>query len=145
MTESTVRRPTVYDSAVDRWLVGLLILTPVLSALIGGYLIWIGKAGDATYVFLTGGLTALITIAFTVPCRYTILNDTLSIRCGIICYQVSLNTIEDIEKSSSLLSGPALSIRRVKVATKRRSHLISPKDREEFIRDLRKAVKQAKK
>ena len=144
MTEKS-NRPSVYDSAVDWWLFLLLIMTPVFSAIFGCYLMWLGEASDATILFAVGGATALITAAFAVPCRYSILDDTLSIRCGVIVYQVPLAEIDHVEKSSSLWSGPALSIRRVKVSTKKRKHLISPKDRDEFIRELRKAAKQAKK
>lgn len=120
-------------------------MTPICSAIFGGYLLWLGESADATVLFVVGGMTALITTAFAVPCRYTILQDTLSIRCGLIIYQVPLADIEHVEKSSSLWSGPALSIKRVLVSTAKRKHLVSPKDRDEFIRELRKAAKRAKK
>lgn len=144
MSNSTARRPTVYESAIDWWLAMLLVATPVLAAILGVYLMWTGRAGDATWLFVVGALAALITAAFAVPCRYTILEDTLSIRCGLLVYQVPLSEIEHVEKSSSMWSGAALSLRRVLVKSGRRKHLISPKDRDDFIRDLRKAVKQAK-
>ena len=121
-----------------------MVVTPVGSAIFGGFSLWLGEAAGATILFAVGGLAALVTAAFTVPCRYTILTDTLSIRCGLIVYQVALSEIENIEKSSSLHSGPALSIKRVLVSTNKRGYLISPKDCDGFIRELRKAAKQSK-
>jgi membrane protein YdbS with pleckstrin-like domain len=136
-------RSDVYDSAVDWWILALLLLTPVAAAVIGIYLIVQGRPGDSTWLFLTGGLTAITTAAFAVPCRYTILDDALSIRCGLLFYQIPLDKITDVSLSSSWMSGPALSLKRVKVQTDRRSHIISPKFREDFVRDLRKAIKHS--
>jgi hypothetical protein len=82
----------------------------------------------------------VLTIALTQPCRYTILDDSLSIRCGIVFYQIPLDEIESVEPSGSWLSAPALSLRRVKVRSKRRTILISPASREAFIEDLRSAA-----
>ncbi len=121
----------------------MLLLTPVLAAVIGVYAVWIGRPGDATWLFLTGALTAIVTAAFAVPCRYTILDDSLSIRCGLVVYQVPLSTITDVSLSSTWMSGPALSLKRVRVKTQRKTHIISPKFREDFVRDLRKAIKHS--
>ncbi|MGB7345962.1 MAG: PH domain-containing protein [Pirellulaceae bacterium] len=135
--------PTVYESAIDWWILALLLITPILSAVIGIYAIWIGRPGDSTWLFLTGAITALVTAAFAVPCRYTILEDALSIRCGLLFYQVPFESIQDVSLSSTWASGPALSLKRVKVQTEKRTHIISPKFREDFVRELRKAIKQS--
>ena len=146
MTDSQARS-TVYESAVDWWLALLLISAPILSAVIGIYLLAIGRPADATWLFITGAVIALVTAILAHPCRYTILDDALSIRCGVVCYQVSFSDIDSVEKTNSIGSGPSLSTKRVCVTTKakKKSHLISPKQREEFIRDLRSAVKKVKK
>ncbi|NND97909.1 MAG: PH domain-containing protein [Pirellulaceae bacterium] len=135
----------MYDSAVDAWILALLIFTPALAALIGIYFIVIGQPGESMWLFLCGAITVIVTTALTVPCRYTILDDSLSIRSGLLVFRVDLDQIDSIEPSSSWLSGPALSLRRVRIIASKRRYLISPKSRDEFIRDLRKAVKQAKK
>ena len=122
----------------------MVMLTPLLSAALAGYLIFIGQPGDATWMLIVGAVALVVTAAFAVPCRYTILEDALSIRCGILFYQVPLAEIIDVDKSSSWVSGPALSLKRVAVHTRQKRYLISPKGRDEFIRDLRKAVKRAK-
>ena len=92
---------------------------------------------------LAGIGTLIVTALFTIPCRYTILTDTLSIRCGVVFMRVPLKQLKSIEMSGSWLSGPALSIRRVKVSTASRFYLVSPVDREKFIEELREAVRVA--
>ena len=126
----------MYESAVDLWIALMLILTPVLASGLSIYLLLDGRQGDAMILFVTAVATLLVTAAFTYPCRYTILNDALSVRCGFICYQVPLDEIERVEPSRTLRSGPALSMRRVLVTTRKRKHVLSPRARDEFIRDL---------
>lgn len=138
------RRPTVYESGVDAWIAVMLMVTPAIAAVLGAYMLWIGKNGDALILLGTGVTVTVITVALTLPCRYTILDDALSIRCGLVCYQVPLDQIERIERSSTLLSGPALSMRRVLVITRKKRHILSPRERDEFMDDLDNAVKRAK-
>ncbi len=126
----------IYNSAIDAWIAVMLMMTPALAAVIGGYLLWFGRAGDAAIMFASGAFALLVTMAFAIPCRYTILDDALSIRCGLIFYQVPLNEIVSVESTSTLRSGPALSMRRVAVKTSKRTIILSPKDRDRFIADL---------
>lgn len=133
-------RPTQYDSAIDWWIAALMLLAPVLSAALGVQLLVAGNADGAIYLFLIGAGGLLLTMLLTVPCRYTILDDLLSVRCGVIFFRIPLAEIESIEPSGSWLNGPALSLRRVKIRTPNRSVLVSPRQREEFIADLRSAV-----
>ncbi len=130
----------IYDSAIDAWIAIMLMMTPILAAFIGCYLLWIGQAGDAAIMFASGAFTLLVTMAFAIPCRYTILDDALSIRCGLIFYQVPLNEIVSVEPTSTLRSGPALSMRRISVKTTKRTVILSPKDREGFISELTRLI-----
>ena len=114
----------------------MLVMTPISAAMIGTYLLVEGRSADAMILFLTGALAALITIAFTLPCRYTVLEDTLSLRCGLICYQVPLADIQSVEPSRTIMSGPALSMNRVLIQTAKRQYILSPKERDAFIEDL---------
>ena len=140
-THKPPTRPTVYDSAIDTWIVLMLLLAPVTATLLGAYLLWLGRPTDASVMFLTAASTFVVTLAFTMPCRYTMLEDTLSIRCGLICYQIPYDSITRVEPSASLRSGPALSTRRVLVEAGNRKHILSPKDREAFIENLISASK----
>lgn len=136
-------RPTVYPSAVDLWLPLLILMTPAAAVFFGVLLIRQGRASEAITLFLMGGGLLLVFGMFTIPCRYTILEDTLSIRCGIMFRQIPLAEIESLQSSASLRSAPALSVRRVLVKTKKRDYLISPKRREAFIKDLQQAIQAA--
>lgn len=133
-------RPRVYHSGVDLWVRIMLLLSPVFTAVVGIYFIMNQRPGDAMTMFFVGVVTMLITAMFTTPCRYTILSDALSVRCGIICYQVPFTEIKTVEKSSTWINGPALSMKRVVVSTEKRKLVLSPKDRDEFITDLRECT-----
>ena len=137
------QRATVYDSAIDLWIAALIFLGPTCAAAMGVALVVNARPAEASILFLTAAVTLIVTVALTLPCRYTILDDALSIRCGLICYQLDLRDIRVVEPSASLRSGPALSLRRVLVATDRRKHILSPKDRERFILQLSDAIKRA--
>ena len=140
MNPTRPKRPTVYPSAVDSWIGAMLLLTPLCAAAIGIYLMVQGRAGDAMILFLTGAFAAIVTMAFTLPCRYTVLNDALSIRCGVLCYQIPLATIESVEPSRTIVSGPALSMKRVLIKTAKRDYILSPIDRDQFIEDIRSTL-----
>ncbi|MFG0290929.1 MAG: PH domain-containing protein [Rhodopirellula sp. JB044] len=135
---STRRRSDrkVHQSAIDWW-VAVLLGAPIVGAVaVAAYLIALDRPGDASVMFLTAAGILVVTAIFTVPCRYTLLTDTLSIRCGVVCYQVPYETIREVRKSATLRSGPALSLRRVVVKTDRREHILSPVDRDRFIEQL---------
>ena len=130
----------VYESAIDAWVGILLFMTPFVAAVIGIYAWIIGQPGDASILFAAGGLALLIMLAFSLPCRYTLLEDALSIRCGLMVRQIPFADIQSVKLSSSWKSGPALSLRRVAVRTGRRVVILSPRDREEFIDELRQRI-----
>ena len=135
----------VYGSAVDLWILVLLMLTPIGMIVFAGLLFQQGRAGDALTILLVGAGSTAVTMMFAVPCRYTILEDALSIRAGVLVYQVPLAQIQRIQLSSSWRSAPALSLRRVLVETDKKTYLVSPKDREGFMSHLQEAADQAKK
>ena len=128
----------VYKSAVDVWVVALLLLSPSLGTLLGCYCAWIQRPDDAAVFFAASAVTLLVTMALIFPCRYTLTNDTMSVRCGLfIFYQVAYESIVSANCTSTLRSGPALSLKRIEVKTDKRSVIISPVDRDRFLADLR--------
>ncbi|MCC9600580.1 PH domain-containing protein [Stieleria sp. JC731] len=141
-TQSTATKPkrVVFPSAVDLWLAFLLMLGPIICAVITGISLWQGKNQEALICLLTGAGILLLIGILVIPCRYTITEDTLSIRCGLLLTRVPLDQIKGVEKSGSWLSAPAMSIRRVKVTTGSRFYLVSPSDRDRFIEELQTAV-----
>ncbi len=130
------KSPVVHQSAIDRWVACLLMLSPVAAIAIGLWLMFQERPDDAFILFIAGAGATLLTVACCLPCRYTLLPDALSIRCGIMVSQVPYASITKVEKSATLRNGPALSLRRVIVVTEKKSIVLSPKDRDEFIEQL---------
>jgi len=125
-----------YHSAVDRWLAILLLLPIVGAVAVGIGLVAMDRPGDAWPMFGVAFGILLVTAIFTVPCRYTLLEDALSVRCGVVCYQVPYAEIVEVRSGFTFASGPALSLRRVIVRTTKRDHILSPARRETFMEDL---------
>jgi len=134
--------PRVYQSAVDTWLMILLYAGPAALVLLGIYAWYQGQA-DATMacLMLSVGLI-LLNLLLTAPCRYTLTEDTLNIRCGLLFSSVPLSRVRDAELSSTWQSAPALSLRRVKIKLDRGVRIVSPVQREAFIQDLMAAVEK---
>ncbi|MEM1069519.1 MAG: PH domain-containing protein [Planctomycetota bacterium] len=138
------QRPTVYESAIDRWIAALLLASPFLTIVLS-IVSWIqGEPRDALILLGTSVFVAIVSAIFTLPCRYTIDEIELHVRCGLIAFRVPLVDITQIEKSHSWMSGPALSLKRVLVATPKKRWLLSPLNREDFILDLQHAVDEAR-
>ena len=142
MPERTIPadRPTVYSSAVDLWIAVLLIMSPVFAAALGIYAWTEGERDGAMILLITALATFLLTLALTLPCRYTIEDEDLHVRCGILSYRIPLKTIERVEPSRTWTSGPALSMKRVMVFTKFKNYVLSPRDQDGFIADLTSAA-----
>ena len=134
-------KPTeVYDSAVDAWIVIMLLLGPLAPAAVGVVLLLSGKPGDASILFLASSATLVLTMALTMPCRYTLLKDAVSVRCGLVFFQIPFDRIRQVEPSATWRSGAALSMKRVLIHTDRSKYVVSPKQREQFIERLRAAA-----
>ena len=129
-----------YPSAVDKWLAAILIGTPLLVMAQGIYFcIAVNMRVGLLTIILAVFIGALITL-LSLPCVYTLNDEKLTIRCGLIRYKVPLSEIRHVEKSGKLWSAPALSINRVEVITNKQNYLISPKDRDTFIADVRARI-----
>lgn len=132
--------PRTYRSAVDLWLALILVGLPVGIVAAGVYRLMQSDRMGALLIFeglFVGGLMAL----FAVPCIYTLTEDVLHIRCGIMTTIIPLGRIDRVEPSRSLWSGPALSLRRVRIDYGGGERaLVSPRERETFIVELQAAV-----
>jgi hypothetical protein len=127
--------PTVYPSAIDAWLIVVLVAAP-LSIVATGTVLLTRSTGAGLILILSGMLVGALIAALSVPCRYTLTSAQLRVRCGIIDDTVPLSKIRSVEASNSAWSAPALSLRRVKINLDDGFRLISPKERDLFIADL---------
>lgn len=128
----------VFVSAVDWW-VAALLLFPVFAAAALGILLMIDqRPDDATWMFLAAACITVGTGLLTQPCRYTMLDQSLSMRCGLLVRRVDYADIREVKRTSTWRNGLALSLNRVLIATDRGDHIVSPKNREQFMIELRR-------
>jgi hypothetical protein len=143
-TSHSSHPPTVYRSAIDLWIAVLLLSPPVFAAAVAIFLWNEGNDRGALILMITAAGTLLLTLIFTVPCRYTLEADELDVRCGLLSYRIPLKTIERVEPSRTIASGPALSMKRVVVYTRMKNYVLSPRDRERFLADVRAAAETSR-
>ncbi len=124
-----------YPSAVDAWIVAALAAAPIVVIALGLAAMRVSIGAGLLQVGFGVGIGALI-LAMSVPCVYTLTEQTLFIRSGVFREEIPLSRIRGAEKSGSLLSSPALSIKRVKVRLDDGYRLISPRDRDGFIAEI---------
>lgn len=132
----------VYPSAVDLWLIVLLYLGPAIELVLSWYTWQQGRADIAGICLISFAGLMLLNLLLTWPCRYTLTEDSLNIRCGLLFQTLPLHRIRGAELSSSWRSAMALSTRRVRIELDRGYRLVSPVDREAFISDLMNAVRR---
>jgi len=130
----------VYRSAVDFWLVIVIYSGPAALLSVALYS-WAEGRPDISGASLMAfaGLVLLFRL-LTSPCRYTLTDDSLNIRCGILFRSVPLSRVRSAELSSTWESAPAMSLRRVKIVLDQGHRIVSPVDRQAFIADLMAAV-----
>ncbi len=91
-----------------------------------------------------GVVVALVIGLLLIPCHYTLTDDAILIRCGLLRQRIALKDVRAIELSDCPLSAPALSLRRIRIETMNgREQLISPRDREGFIAEVRAKITPA--
>lgn len=109
----------------------LLVLGVVLTFMII-HAVWLGV------VIIC--LTTLFVVNIYTQTYYTITpDDHLIVKCGILeTFEINIHDIEWIRKTTELTNAPALSVYRLEISYKGGRILVSPKNRDKFIADLRK-------
>jgi hypothetical protein len=129
-----------YRTAVDIWIVSILIGAPSLVLALG---VWAYQRNHVAGLLqmALGVMIAVLISLFSRPCGYALEGEVLRIRCGLLEEALPLAKIRGLELNTSLWSAPGLSSRRVKILLKDGDHrLVSPEDREGFMRDLQEAL-----
>jgi membrane protein YdbS with pleckstrin-like domain len=129
----------VFPTKVDRWLavvlsIGLVVqLVSFVSALTTPNSITTG-----TLALSCVGLFApiVLLLALAVPTRYELHSDQLVIRSGLIRYRIPYAAVRGVEPTRNPLSAPAWSLDRLKIKRPSGFALISPKDKDGFMRAL---------
>jgi membrane protein YdbS with pleckstrin-like domain len=126
-----------FRSRIDWWLAALIFGALGLAAWRVGAEVWWKPTPDN---WVAAGVTALLlalaiwTFATT---AYDVDTETLMVRSGPIHARVPIASIRRISTSSTLLAGPALSLRRLEVEYgKYDTAIVSPHDQAGFIAAL---------
>ncbi len=120
----------VFTSKIDWWL-GLLLVYPIFRSVVGMI------NGDV--LGYLGIVLIIAIIVFSSKTTRYIINDTqLVIKCMFIVNEkIDIEKIRKIEKTSSILSSPALSMDRIAVKYNKFDEIyISPKEKQLFVDEL---------
>lgn len=127
-----------HRSKVDGWLLSLfrcgqaVTVVACVSILFASCRAW--EFAAMVFLFLLGAVFPWWVLRST---DYTIDRTTLAVRFGPFRWTIALSDIQRVEPTTSPLSGPALSLDRLRIEYGRgRAMLVSPEDRERFVADL---------
>lgn len=122
----------IYKSKIDWWL-GLVLVYPMFRSIVSmieGE--WIGYLGIV--------LCFLFIVFISKSTRYIITENQLIVKCMFIVNdKIDISKIRKIEKTTSFLSSPALSLDRIAIKFNKYDEVyISPKEKQAFVSDLLK-------
>ena len=123
----------VYKTKIAIWLICAIIgftVIPIIPVLVYDFS-WIVVTIVALILFFA--LFSLFDI------RYTIHNNILSVKCGmLLTTNYDINQIRKIKDTNSILAAPAASLDRIEIyfIQQKTPLIISPKDKNDFIRNL---------
>lgn len=133
---------TVVRSKVDWWIGGALVMVAVapLAVIAGG--ITTGETEGLVGGLVSLGVSAGILGGLVLPMRYTLGEESLEVRFGLVRVRIPYSAIRAVERSGNPISSPALSLHRIRIDYAKPNGrttfvLISPLDRDAFIRELR--------
>ncbi len=75
---------------------------------------------------------------------YSVSDDEIVVRCGPVRRHIDTTRVRRVRPTRTLLSAPALSLDRLEISGDFGTVVISPKDRDGFVRALRAAAPQAR-
>jgi hypothetical protein len=132
-----------FPTKVDAWLV-VVLAAGIGASLYGAIEVVHTDPFRAAVRFGATAVLVLVVFLAGIPCQYTLADDHLLVRSGVVRWRIPYVQITDIAQSRSLWSAPAMSLRRVKVSYRGRFMLVSPRERERFIAELTQQVERAK-
>ena len=131
---------TVYQSKVDAWLVAVLAIA-MASSLFGAVT---ALSASMPVTWAIAAFIAVLGVGLPLwllfSTHYTLGDEQLLVQSGPLKWRIPLADIKSVTPSNSPLSSPALSMDRLRIDYGRYSSLmISPRDKDQFIRDIEAA------
>ena len=123
-----------FSSKVDWWLGLILCSLPV--APISGIVLALLRQDQEAALSALGGLILIIAILLGLawPLHYTLTEEEIKIRFGLIRYRIPYRELQGISPTRTPLSNPALSLDRLRLERGRIvDTCISPKEKDEFL------------
>lgn len=125
----------LFRSKIDLWLAIVLIGAVIIA--LAAAVATLAAALLPVIIIAIGTVLPVWTLASTI---YMVESEALLIRSGPFRWRIPVSSITRIEPSDSVLSGPALSLTRLRVEYGTgQSILISPTDRQGFLRAIASA------
>ena len=120
----------VFTSKIDWWF-GLVLLYPIYRSVLAMI------SGDV-FGYVVMALIIASILFFSKTTQYIITDTQLVIKCMFIVNEkIDIEKIRKIEKTSSILSSPALSLDRIAIKYNKFDEIyISPKDKQLFIDEI---------
>lgn len=131
-----------HKSKVDWWIGLLLVWVAIVPLVVIGASVQPGRSYDVVPGVISLLVSWGILGGLVFPMRYTLTRDALVVRFGLVRVRVPYDRIRAVAPSSNPLSSPALSLQRVRIDYDKPNGkgtfvLVSPQDRDGFIRELR--------
>lgn len=129
--------PTTYRSKIDTWLVAV-VLAAIASVVYSSFQALAAPAPGAVLVVVLALLVSIGLPAWLIlATHYTLTATELRIRSGPFRWTVPLGQIVSVTPTRNPLSSPALSLDRLRIEYgPGKRIMISPRDRDLFLRDL---------
>jgi hypothetical protein len=136
--------PSIYRSRIDA-MVAIAALGLLLSLVLAARTLLSHPSRGGWLVLLAIGPLSVSLMLWTVlGTDYTIDDDSLRVRGGPFRWTIRLQDIRSVTPSRNPVSSPALSLDRLRIDYGQdRFLLVSPKDKEAFVRDLERRRRQA--
>lgn len=126
----------VFKSAVDWWFYALIVV--VFLVVLYGLRVQLlsGRPGQLLFLAATMVASVGLPIWLLLSTEYRVANGQLAIRCGPFNSVVPLRAIRSVHATRDSRSSPALSLDRLEIRYDGGRVLVSPADREGFLRAL---------
>ena len=141
---ATPRHMLVFAAKIDAWVL-VLIAGSTVACLSGVWLV-VSEGGQGRWAT---ALLLFVSAAFPVwvvlSTSYTLGRTQLKVRCGPFRWTIPLAEIRDVRPTRNPVSSPAPSLDRLRIDYgERRSVMISPRDKEDFLRELEARMASAR-
>jgi len=134
----------VYKSKTDTWLLAVLALSIAVSLFAAIATLFAGTAAAWPVAAFIAVIGVGLPIWLLLSTRYTLESHQLKVHSGPFKWHIKVADITSITPSSNPLSSPALSLDRLRINYgSGRSLMISPRNKEQFIRDIEAARRGA--